>query len=226
MSVNGGPKIVEDGLIYCISPEDAYSYIDGDPSVYDLTDNYGPSEIVGVTDTDGVWQFGNQDGSRIRTPIPGSQLTGPFTFSAWVKNTGDDGSQSSRNRIFTIWRASDSSRFIGFVENNVLKVYQDGPATTYSVGSIQYNKWYYLSYSYDGSIVNVFKDAIISDSQALTFSTSVNDNLRIGIFSENVSLYDQRRFFGFMSDIQIYNRPIGFNEHLQNYNATKGRFGY
>ena len=53
------------------------------------------------------------------------------------------------------------------------------------------------------------------------------DNWSIGAgFVSSDSRGDSEEFDGYMSSILIYNRALTAAEVTQNYNATKGRYGY
>jgi hypothetical protein len=72
--------------------------------------------------------------------------------------------------------------------------------------------------------LNAGKSRVTSGS-ATGFIATMN-NLRIGQgFSLNPQT-TERGFDGRVSMVQIYNRALTATEILQNYNATKGRFGY
>jgi hypothetical protein len=64
----------------------------------------------------------------------------------------------------------------------------------------------------------------VTNGSATGFIATMN-NLRIGQ-GFNLDSYTQRGFDGRVSMVQIYNRTLTAAEVLQNYNATKGRFGY
>jgi len=94
------------------------------------------------------------------------------------------------------------------------------------------NSWRCVGITYDGtgnSSVTYLNGLNTGKSRATNGSATgfiaVMNNLRIGQgFSLN-SQTAERGFDGRVSMVQIYNRALTASEILQNYNATKGRFG-
>ena len=92
--------------------------------------------------------------------------------------------------------------------------------------SLTRNVWVNLTGTYNGSTIRLYKNGSLvstgSSSRTINFtSASINGNLRIA--SSNDGAYTT--FAGNVSMVQIYNRALTAAEILQNYNATKGRFG-
>ena len=76
--------------------------------------------------------------------------------------------------------------------------------------------------SFDGTNLRTYVDGILDNtSGTITYSTTGQNNY-IGM-SNHVGNYNF--FNGNMGLVQFYNRALSGAEVLQNYNATKGRFG-
>lgn len=84
------------------------------------------------------------------------------------------------------------------------------------------NTWYHVVGSYDGSSIKLFINGVSQGtptSYAGTPTTS-NGGIRIGRRWDNADY-----FTGNLASVKIYNRALSDVEILQNFNATRGRFG-
>ncbi len=98
------------------------------------------------------------------------------------------------------------------------------------------NKWFHLSLSFDSNLTNGFKtmrcyinggtSSYVGDYTSFTYSSAAeaiqrpNTSLMIGSHGATDLYYD-----GSLSDIKFYSRTLNEGEILQNYYATKDRFG-
>ena len=84
------------------------------------------------------------------------------------------------------------------------------------------NVWYHVvhTYNYTTKVSKVYLNNILKNIITRTIDLQSTANLRIGIYSGNI-----RVFNGKINIIQIYNKEITAQEVQQNYNATKTRFG-
>jgi hypothetical protein len=82
------------------------------------------------------------------------------------------------------------------------------------------NTWYNVTGTYDGGFIRLFLNGVLDSSISQT-----------GIISPNPGpllisrIWEPAYLQGLISSVQIYNRALTPSEVLQNYNATKGRFG-
>jgi hypothetical protein len=90
-------------------------------------------------------------------------------------------------------------------------------------GSVPNNQWSHLVGTYNGSIMRAYLNGIEIYSVAQT-GTIPDATYVVGTYG--VTLTDvTHNFHGRISNVKIYNVGLTANEVLQNYNATKGRFG-
>jgi len=87
------------------------------------------------------------------------------------------------------------------------------------IGPFSENVWNFISMKRQGTIQTLYANGIDNTvSQSVTSGLLSTDALTIG--------YGGSQYMsGSISIIQIYNRALSASEVLQNYNATKGRFG-
>jgi hypothetical protein len=98
----------------------------------------------------------------------------------------------------------------------------------YSTGiTVQNNTWYHLTFTteYDGTntLMKIYINGVFNNSASFLGSQSNEGaNLTIGDGRNTSTWYP---FDGKVSNVKVYNRTLTAAEVLQNYNATKGRFG-
>jgi len=88
------------------------------------------------------------------------------------------------------------------------------------------NIWYQIVGVYDGSFSNIYINGqYVNRVTNIINALSNTKPLNIAIFGEYLGGLLTRYFNGRISQTSIYNRDLSASEVLQNYNATKTRFG-
>jgi len=99
---------------------------------------------------------------------------------------------------------------------------------TYDLSLIS-SGWHIIMNTFDGRYFKMYLDAVnvstVDVGSILTIGYSVNNSLIIGAEAGSSNLAAGDYFNGNISTVQIYNRALSAAEVLQNYNATKSRFG-
>jgi hypothetical protein len=162
-----------------------------------------------------------------------TNLTGNFTLSAWINiNTlptnGNlqsllckyDNFPGAGGYDLRIYNNSGTMQ-IGLVTTN-------GSST--GGGDINYtfstNIWYQIVSVYDGSFSNIYINGQYVNRVTNTINAiSNNKPLNIARFGEYMGGLLTRYFNGNISQNLIYNRALSQQEVLQNFNATRARFG-
>ncbi len=80
--------------------------------------------------------------------------------------------------------------------------------------------WNFGSFTWEGSSITIYLNGGTSSTSIVPFTNS--GNVVIGVYP---TLVNGSFFNGKISNVQIYNRKLSASEILQNYNATKSRFG-
>jgi hypothetical protein len=85
-------------------------------------------------------------------------------------------------------------------------------------------QWVNTVFTYNGSIYRSYHQGLAGDtiSRSHTFSSG-SQNIWIGRRTSNASYANY--YSGKISNVSIYNRALTASEVLQNYNATRGRYG-
>jgi len=141
----------------------------------------------------------------------------PIQYTGGYRNVISKQSQDVFDRDFNFYIASPLS-------NGVISQLHFSTArlTTYNGfinTSLSLNSWYQVGFSVGNGFLNYILNGQIIQSTVTTgnFNASSSYNINIGR-ADNF-------FLGNMSNVLLYNRILSSTEVLQNYNATKGRYG-
>jgi hypothetical protein len=212
MGISAGPNSISDNLAFHIDPANPRSYAGVGTVIYDLSGNGNTSYF-----TNGAFYQNYSkgvailDGSDDCISTPLFNLTSPITVSAWVKNVTRSGS--------VFGKSGDNREFI-FVLGNTILVRADGINASFAFPSVNFNTWYNLVLTRDGSNVNkVYRNGIASSNEIVRTET-ISFN-QIGRFAGNVGANNIK---GSIGEVKIYNRELSASEVLQNYNASKSKY--
>jgi hypothetical protein len=234
MAFNYSPKIVTDGLVLYLDAANQYSYVSGSTSWNDISRGGNNGTLIngptynsangGSILCDGVNDYIDCGNSSTVTQSGNNKLT----IDIWVKIVAS-------NKEALVGAANQSTfrgwglQWIGDVLYFILRT---GNAAQYNYASIMYqNNFFNFIGVYDGTeITSINKGKIYVNgvNQIVTngggaLPTSLDSNLPNFLIG-NIINYGgySNAYFG---TIKIYNRALSSTEVLQNYNATKTRFG-
>jgi len=225
------PKIVIDNMVLYLDTANRRSYPRSGTVWYDLTGNKYNGTLVGgptFSDTNGGSLVFNGT-NNIDLPSLGTfSRTSTLSIETWVYPTSNPSTQRSivtqysNSNIFDCGISSDSNRyFYAYVSrgNQAADIVYD--TTPYSI-----NNWYSITGIYDGSFVSLYVNGIYKARTAYSAAlTSVvgNQVWYIGKLRQVSTNYYY--WNGNISNTRIYNRTLSPQEILQNFNATRSRYG-
>ena len=211
-------KTVTSGLVLYLNAADRNSYTSGSATWQDLSGNGNSGSLTNGPTFNGAnggsIQFdGSNDYISMRNFI-GNVTT--FTVCHWINLSSN---QTTRT-IFSNYTGNGWVTGISDGATNVIKFYLGG-ATLYATYPLVINTWYHVCVTYNNGNPSIYINGILNNTTAGTISfSSLATNNDIG------RLGDGRQYFnGKISNIQVYNRALSAAEVLQNYNASKSRFG-
>lgn len=147
------------------------------------------------------------------------------TISAWVKSSNfvqsgfifEKTTNGSVNTQWAIFFNADNT----FYYRTMGPSSQDLTLTTSSY--FTNNNWHHVMATYDGGTKRVYVNGVQVASNSCQGSLGTNNTgpAFIGIFGS----FNGYPFNGKIAKVQIYDRPLTATEVLNDYNATKGRFG-
>jgi hypothetical protein len=218
--------LVQQGMTLSLDVGNPYSYAGAGFSWYDVSGNsYICTLINGPTYNNGAIVFdGTNDFVDLTYPysVPiaasGNAVRSMF---AWVRTT------STGNQAFISTGTAANSQSFNLVKYGsyigIMGYNNDYYPSTGNAGIlITDGVWHYIGVTFDGTNLRMYVDGILDNtSGTLTYSTTGQNNF-IGKSSHTGN---ENYTNGSMGMVHVYNRALSGAEVLQNYNATKGRFG-
>jgi hypothetical protein len=226
-------NIVRFGLVMELDAGNPYSYAGAGTTWYDVSGNSNSGTLTnGPTynsDAGGNIVF---DGSNDYVSIPSAasiKNTSNLSLEGWVFISS---AMSYYGGIIGKGISDSQEEYCLLVNSANSKVYMDvgaggGPYTD-ATYSFSLNTWYHIIGTHErvagSSTIKIYVNGSLLSSTTVNPTSAVNDN------TTNVSIgsrYDGGTsvWNGKIATARIYTRTLSAAEVLQNYNATKGRFG-
>ena len=220
MSFNYSPKIVTNGLVLCLDAANTKSYVSGSTVWTDLSRSGNNGTLVnGPTFNSGNGGSIVFDG--VNDFVSFSTITNnTYTIDFWYKMGGNDGSYgyfaSSGDNGLAISEGGTLNGLIygqfyywnGVVLNNLGII----PSTT---------NWNHICALINTSINNIQIYGNGNQSSTTTVTSMSTSITNIGRYiTSNLNFLK-----GNLASYKVYNRALSATEILQNYNATRARFG-
>jgi len=218
------PPVVTDGLVLYLDAASRQSYISGSTVWNDLSGNNNSGTLTnGPTFSSANGGSIVFDGVNDFVEVPNFNTANTITVDVWVKKTSGNSWQGwlgnwNTTGIGDSWlltqNNSNRASFYIMHTNNV------GDNIVDTSGIIVGNVWYNYTGTFSNSTLSLYKNGSLVNSKSTLQNTIYQNSLKIWC----------GRFSGFylngqLSNGKVYNRALSADEVLQNYNATKGRFG-
>jgi len=226
MALGHSPSVVMDGLIFNIDAGNIRSYSGSGVTVNCLAGGIGGTLINGVGFTSfnsGSFVFdGTNDYINPAFPISNNS---DFTIGFWMNY--QDVTTPERGILVT-WDTSWNGFGIGTNGGQIRSWFGNGGGGGIDWGVIATNTWKYYTVTYNYSsktqVVYINGNFVTSGVNSNNINHS---SLQIARGGQSGS--GQLSFYSYLkcqiSQLLIYNRALSAQEVLQNYNATKGRYG-
>lgn len=233
MPVYGGPKIIEDGLIFQLDAGNSKCFTSGETIAIDLV------QKILCTGANGTPYSGTHTPNPSNFPIYNSMNEGVFNFSggkginvesnlgshseittmAWLykNSTGTQYVFDARNNNGQWWLTNYSSYNINW--HSAMQYNFDGSYVANPVSFNFINSWFHCATTSDSSGSKLYINGILVHSDS-----SLNENLGIN-FRIGTRYTTSGPWTGYMGPIKIYNKVLTADDILWNYNILKGRFG-
>jgi len=196
MAISRGPKLVTNGLVFCVDAADKNSYIGSGTTWTDVSGNaYNGTLTNGPT-------FNGSNGGKF-----GTQST---SFNGIISKTL---SNADGYEIRTSNGATSTTTIVEFR--------YVGDSASIGFGTLTNGIWYHLVATGANGSQKTYINGVQAGSNTIALSPSANSNsLVIGKLAY-AGLYANMT----MGCARIYNRALTASEIQQNYNSTKPRFG-
>ena len=220
MSFNFSPKIITDGLVFYLDAANTKSYVSGSTLWNDLSRGGNNGTLInGPTfnsDNGGSIVLDGVDDFVTSTAISVTN----WTVECWFKSNSVGGNFKG---IFEFAFNNNGRSGIGINLNGYpLIAYPTGLFRVSSTQTVDNNQWYCLVGVYNVTSQNLYVNGNLQTlgSNLSAAPASFTNVIRIGDFT--IPGYYLN---GSIASVRFYNRALSASEVLQNYNATKSRFG-
>ena len=227
-----GPQIVTSGLVLHLDAGNTKSYSGTGSTWYDRSGNLNGGVVNNGTLVNGpsYSSIGGGsigfDGSNDYVTIL-NNTTVSFTIGCWINTTATSytGTQAYEGNGI-VWSdvAGVANDFVLSILNNKASWFTgDNTTTINSTTTINTGSWFYITVVKNGT--NSTKQLFINGTLESTGTSgtsllTANPNIRIG-----GNTLDGKYFNGKIGQVKIYNKVLSTTEVLQNFNATRSRFG-
>ena len=208
-----GPKIVTNGLVLCLDAADTNSYRGSGTTWYDLSGNNYHATIVGsVSHSNGVFTLPGTSGNYIQQLSLNLSTTNHTIIGAsrYVTVGGRVFSGGANNWLMGHWTTS------------TVKYYANGWVTNSTGNEQSDTNWriYAATGNYTSDLWEFYINGSIHTA-ANSGGANGPNGFSIGrLYSTNAEYSNSQVAF-----LLAYNRILSSSETLQNFNATRGRFG-
>jgi len=225
MGLDHSPVIVTDGLSLYTDAVNTRSYVGSGTSVNGLVSGIGLTLVNGVGfGTTGTKYFildGTNDNITFSTPNPGTILS----IELWAKIKLFNGGMIFGFNLYDVWTADGR---IGF---NTAQGDQYGISSTQVTNLGLLNQWKHYVFEMRSDVPYTNNKIYINSqnqslSQLLGSEGSSNRNFNSGNGRISSWLADNNYYIPMdLAQFRVYNRALTASEIVQNYNATKKRYG-
>jgi hypothetical protein len=228
-TLSGGPNIITDGLVLYLDAGNTLSYTSGSTIWNDLSRSMLSGSLInGPTFATGSIVF---DGTNDYVALGTTTAIKPSrpTVSIWVKpgpltdRFVFDGHYFDGGNGYLLY-VNNTNQFQFWVRNSYNNTQGDGVRTVTSTTTYNNSTWYNVVGVYNGTNAIIYVNGFAQNSGSLS-SITYSPNSTAGIANYMTNLNIGAIFSGSVAIAQVYNRALTASEVLQNYNATKGRFG-
>jgi len=226
----GNPQIVTDGLVLCLDAGNSLSYPGSGTAWSDLSGNGNSGTLInGPTFNSANAGSIVFDGVDDYVSVPKQTAfvnASQFTLMSWMKR------RTSSSKIIC-YQGADAGDDVSFeLWNDGAAYFEVGNASNSyaTIGNTSID-WQYLTMVFDGTQTgnsNRLKCYINGNLLGVAYNGTIPSTS--GPSNSVFSIGNSQGIGGNFSDgniaqVSIYNRALSASEVLQNYNATKGRFG-
>ena len=243
MGYSYGPSVVKDGMVMCLDAANGKSFVSGSGTWFDLTANNNTGSLkngpVFSSQNGGSLTFDGVDDYVIIGQYP-YQLptigTNDVTINVWSNITATTSGSGNFRWFFNT--GVRSYYYLGYVDGKMTSFFGNASASlsfaAYGTAVLPLNTWIMTTAVMDRSadmklyLNGVFEPASgstdISSSDGIYFDGFGINPVTVGAQMSNRNI-PFRFHQGNIALVQLYFRTLSASEVLQNYNATKGRFG-
>jgi hypothetical protein len=235
MSVHkNSPRIVTNGLVLLLDAANPKSYVGTGTSWKDLSGNANNGTLTGgpTFNSANVGSFsfdGVNDYAHCGNAASLNFGTGNFTVCAWVKR----GTSATTNlRVLAKGAEGNDANQAGFCffGSDTSLTFAVNPSTTRTIivaATHVVDEWFYVSGLVErGGSLRTYKNGVLTNSTTAPSGSVSNAIMPLYIGASTANDVNPNLFFkGNIPHVALYNRALTTTEILQNYEATRRRYG-
>jgi hypothetical protein len=229
--IAGNPSIVSSGLMLYLDAANKKSYRGSGNTWFDLTTNRRNATLFNTPSfsnvNGGTLSFSDTSFQYATIPNIGS-LTN-FSIESWARTN-----KSLTGKVTTIVTnqydlVSNLNYSLG--TNNAAASYNmtfgffNGAWRNVTGFDMTINTWYHMIGTYNGSSVILYVNGVAGTPLSYVGTATSGGEIRIARRWDDVANNAAYFFSGDIPVVKIYNRALSASEVLQNFNATRNRFG-
>ena len=224
MATKYSPKIITNGLVLSLDAANNKSYPRSGTTWSDLSGNNNNGTLInGPTFSAGnqgsIVFDGVDDYCRVQN-FTLMNVQGPGTVTYWGKFSNLGSSGVNKNAL-TITNGLGSALQVGLRDAQGI-VWKTGGVTLLSYNTPTLNRITQWTLTFDNSNLQMYIDGILTNSTTSAVAqTATAADFYLATYNTNA----EEAFSGTIYSSSVYNRVLSAAEILQNYNATKSRFG-
>jgi len=221
-------NIVTDGLVLHLDAGNTSSYPGTGTIWSDLTGNGNNGTLTNgatyLTDNGGIMSF---DGINDYVSTPNTtflDLPNNTSMEFWVNSNSLNNIDIISHRFNCYGAAYNPTWANGYTPGKLsIYYYISGWKGVSTTTTPLPNTWYHLVGTYDGSTMKIYLNGVLENTRgAVGTIKQYESNLDIGGYTGYPGTY---AWDGEIPIVRYYHKTLTDSEVLQNYNATKGRFG-
>ena len=219
MGLDHSPLIVTDGLQVFLDAGNTRSYIGSGNTAYDLSGSGNTSALTnGPTFNSSNLGAFVLDGSNDYILV--NSQANILSKTAYTKIAYIYISNFSTSNNIISGGFSGQHAFWMFGTNKLNAGHNGAWNTVVGATSLSLNTWYFAAVTYsDSTGWKLYLNGREDGTSATTTTFNGNQEIVIGAYSSG------NNFTGRIASVQVYNRVLSASEIVQNYNATKRRYG-
>ena len=222
MGLKHHPRVVTDGLIYYLDAANSRCYSGSGNTTYSLVNGIGGTLYNGIGFTssyNGIFTFdGTNDYIEFDYNSAINNIS-QFTIECWYKSSNINVEGILFNTNTYLFTTPAYGYHLEIYQSKLLFQVFPSESAVQSTITLQNNNWYNLIATYNSGNINLYVNSSIGGTGSAIFNPSTG-SLLLGKYRSGQYLLN-----GQLGIIKFYNRALSATEVLQNYNATKGRYG-
>ena len=222
MGLAHSPSIISDGLVFYLDAANRRSYSGSGNTTYSLVNGIGGTLYNGIGFTssyNGIFTFdGTNDYIEFDYNSAINNIS-QFTIECWYKSSNINVEGILFNTNTYLFTTPAYGYHLEIYQSKLLFQVFPSESAVQSTITLQNNNWYNLIATYNSGNINLYVNSSIGGTGSATFNPSTG-SLLLGKYRSG-----QHVLNGQLGIIKFYNRALSATEILQNYNATRKRFG-